>query len=47
MKKDIIFKFANAINRQDLSLITDIIIEDFIFIDTYSGQENKEQIKTG
>ena len=47
MKKEIIFKFVDAINRQDLSLIIDMMAEDFLFIDTYGGQANKEQMKTG
>lgn len=47
MKRDIIFKFTDAINRQDLSLIINMMAEDFLFIDTYGGQENKEQMKMG
>ncbi len=47
MKKEIIFKFVNAINTQNLPLIIDMMAEDFSFIDTYGIQENKEQMKIG
>ena len=47
MKKDIILRFVDAINRQDLPHIINMMAEDFCFIDTYGGQVNKEQMKTG
>lgn len=47
MKKEIVFKFVDAINRQDLPLIIDMMAEDFLFIDTYGNQEGKKQMKTG
>lgn len=46
-KKEIIFKFVEAINNQDLPTIIEMMSEDFVFIDTYGNKENKEQMKTG
>ncbi|ODM11382.1 hypothetical protein BEH84_01991 [Eisenbergiella tayi] len=47
MKQDIVVKFVEAINNQNLSLIIDMMSEDFYFIDTYGNKENKEQMKIG
>ena len=40
MKQDIVMKFVEAINNQDLPLIIDMMSEDFYFIDTYGNKEN-------
>ena len=47
MKKDVVLKFVEAINHQDLSCIIEMMSEDFYFIDTYGDKANKEQMKTG
>lgn len=47
MSKDIILKFVQAINEQDLPLIIKMMSEEFVFIDTYGGKEGKEQMKDG
>ena len=47
MKQDIVVKFVEAINNQNLSLIIGMMSEDFYFIDTYGNKENKEQMKIG
>ena len=47
MVKSVILKFVNALNSQDLPLITDMMAEDFCFIDTYGEQTGKAQMKTG
>jgi len=41
MKQDIVVKFVEAINNQNLSLIIDMMSEDFYFIDTYGNKENR------
>ncbi|MGL5436908.1 MAG: nuclear transport factor 2 family protein [Lachnospiraceae bacterium] len=47
MNKDIVLSFVDAINKQDLNLIIALMSDDFVFIDTYGGRENKENMKTG
>jgi len=45
--RDIIFKFVEAINSQNLPLIIEMMADNFCFIDTYGGCENKEHMKIG
>lgn len=47
MKKDIILRFINAINNQDMPVIMAMMSEDFVFIDTYGGIESKKAMETG
>jgi len=47
MSKEIVLRFVNAINNQDLPLIITMMSDDFAFIDTYGNSEDKEQMKTG
>ena len=47
MKQDTVMKFVEAINRQNMSLIIEMMSEDFKFIDTYGDEENKEKMKVG
>lgn len=47
MSKDIVLKFVDAVNKQNLHLIIEMMSDDFCFIDTYGNKENKEQMKTG
>lgn len=47
MNKGTILKFMGAINCKNLSIIIEMMSEDFLFIDTYGDSANKEQMKTG
>ncbi|WP_249354937.1 nuclear transport factor 2 family protein [Enterococcus hulanensis] len=41
MNREIIEQFAAAINQQDLVKLIELMAEDFSFVDTYGGIENK------
>ena len=45
--KETVFKFIEAINSQNLSLINEMMANDFYFIDTYGHYENKDHMKSG
>lgn len=47
MIKDIVLKFVDALNNQDLPLIIELMSKDFCFTDTYGEQTNREQMITG
>lgn len=47
MNREIIEQFAAAINQQDLVKLIELMAEDFSFVDTYGGIENKEAMKFG
>ena len=47
MSKDIILKFVNAIDHQDLPMIIEMMADEFSFIDTYGDAADKEHMKEG
>ncbi len=47
MNKKIALQFVAAINKHDIVSITDLMHEDYIFIDTWNNKENKEKMITG
>lgn len=47
MERETIFKFVEAINNQNLSLIIEMMADDFCFIDTYGNSQDKTDMKTG
>lgn len=47
MNREIIEHFAAVINQQDLIKLIELMAEDFSFVDTYGGIENKGAMKLG
>nr|MBO1342227.1 nuclear transport factor 2 family protein [Enterococcus sp. 665A] len=47
MNKKIVDAFVQAINQQNIPRINDLMAENFQFIDTYGGCENKEAMEAG
>lgn len=47
MGENIVLSFVEAINKQDLNMLIDLMSNDFVFIDTYGGRENKENMRKG
>ena len=47
MVHDTVLKFIQAINDQNVSLIIQMMSEDFAFVDTYGDVETKEEMKSG
>jgi hypothetical protein len=39
VSKDIVLKFVDAVNKQNLHLIIEMMSDDFCFIDTYGNKE--------
>lgn len=47
MNKKVVIAFVQAINQQELLRINELMADNFQFIDTYGGKENKAAMKTG